>query len=432
MNEPSHAPTPPASAARVASEHAAFRTVPKTGVIYVMTEAARRGYTPTHPDWANLGQGAPETGALPGAPDRVEQVQIRTDEHEYAPVDGLPELRDAVAALYNARYRVGKKSQYTRDNVSISPGGRAALTRLVATIGRTNVGHFLPDYTAYEELLGSFGTFDTIPITLSADKQYAFSAAQLRDEILDRGLSAVLLSNPCNPTGRVIHGDRLREWVTTARELGCTLLLDEFYGHYVYVGDQPTVSAAQMVEDVDADPVVIVDGLTKNWRYPGWRVSWTVGPRDVISGVASAGSFLDGGCARPMQKAAVPLLDRAVADAEARALQQHFRHKRQVLLDGLEKLGIMVNTPPQGGFYCWGDLSRLPPPLNTGMGLFRHALEEGVILVPGEFFDINPGQRRPNRPGRFEHFARFSFGPSQDVLERGLAGLARAIARARS
>ena len=405
-----------------------FRAVPKTGVIYVMTEAAKAGYVPGDARWANLGQGAPETGLLDGSPARVTSVAIDDDDHEYAPVDGLLDLRQAVADLYNARYRQGKPSQYTAQNVSISPGGRSALTRLVATLGRCNMGHFLPDYTAYEELLGAFGTFVSIPITLSPDKQYTFSASQLRDEILDRGLSAVLLSNPCNPTGRLIHGSRLAGWVDVARELSSTLIVDEFYSHYTYVGEQLTVSAAAHVDDVDTDPVVIVDGLTKNWRYPGWRVCWTVGPRHVIDKVASAGSFLDGGCARPMQKAAIPLLDRAVADAEARAIQTTFRAKRQLLLDGLERLGIMVNAQPQGGFYCWGDLSRLPAGLDTGMGLFRRALDEGVIVVPGEFFDINPGHRRPDRPGRYQRFARFSFGPSHDVLERGLAGLGRLLA----
>ncbi len=405
----------------------AFRDVPKTGVIYVMTEAAKVGYHPTDPRWANLGQGAPETGDIPGAPPRINTISVSHDDHEYAPVAGLAELRDAVAALYNHRYRKGRQSQYTRENVAISPGGRSALTRLVATLGRSNVGHFLPDYTAYEELLGSFGTFVSIPITLSPDRQYSFSAASLRDEILDRGLTAVLLSNPCNPTGRLVHGDRLRGWTETARELGCTLIFDEFYSHYTYTGDQLTASAAAAVEDVDTDPVVIVDGLTKNWRYPGWRVCWTVGPRDVIEKAASAGSFLDGGCARPMQRAALGLLDLQTADAEARAIQSRFRSKRQLMLEGLERLGIMVNAPPQGGFYCWGDLSRLPGGLDTGMGLFRAALQEGVIVVPGEFFDINPGHRRPHRPGRFQHFARFSFGPGPEILERGLQGLGRLL-----
>ncbi len=408
----------------------AFRAVPKTGVIYVMTEAAKAGYRPTSEGWANLGQGAPETGPLPGAPDRIHTVHISNDDHEYAPVDGLVELKEAVARLYNERYRVGRTSQYTKDNVAISPGGRAALTRIVTTLGRANIGHFLPDYTAYEELLGSFGTFVPIPITLQAERGYSFSANELRDEILGRGLSAALLSNPGNPTGRLLHGDDLRAWVDVARTYNTTLILDEFYSHYTYVGDRLTVSAAEMVEDVDHDPIAIVDGLTKNWRYPGWRVCWTVGPRALIEKVASAGSFLDGGCARPMQRAAIPLVERDLADTEARAIQASFRSKRELLLNGLKRLGVRVPAEPQGGFYVWGDLSGLPEGANTGMGLFRRALDEGVILVPGEFFDINPGRRRPDRPGRFQNYARFSFGPSEEVLERGLVGLARAIQRA--
>lgn len=404
-----------------------FRQVPRTGVIYVMTEAVAKGYRAGHPEWANLGQGAPETGAFPGAPSRVETLTMTADDHEYAPVDGLPELRDAVAALYNARYREGKASKYTRENVAISPGGRSALTRLAACLGRTHVGHFLPDYTAYEEMLETFAGFVPIPITLDADAQYAFSPASLREEILGRGLSTVLLSNPRNPTGKMVYGRTLKGWVDTARDLGCNLIFDEFYSHYIYSGNELTVSAAQHVEDVDEDPVVIVDGLTKNWRYPGWRVCWTVGPRPVIEAVGSAGSFLDGGCARPMQKAAIPLLDRQIADDEAKSLQKVFRVKRQLMLEGLERLGIMVNSPPQGGFYCWGDLRRLPDHLNTGMKLFRAALDEKVIVVPGEFFDINPGRRRPDRPGRFEHFVRFSFGPHDGVLERGLEGLGRLL-----
>ncbi len=403
-----------------------FRSVPRTGVIYVMTEAAKAGYQPGSPDWANLGQGAPETGPLEGAAERITDVHIGLD-HEYAPVAGLRELRQAVADLYNARYRQGKASQYTAGNVAICAGGRLGLTRLVSTLGRTNLGHFLPDYTAYEELLGTFGTFVSIPVLLEPDRQYAFTPDELRREILGRGLGALLLSNPCNPTGKMLYGDTLDRWVGVCRELSTTLIIDEFYSHYTYAGSQLTTSAAAFVDDVDADPVVILDGLTKNWRYPGWRICWTVGPRPIIEAVASAGSFLDGGAPRPMQQAALPLVTADLADKEAAAIQRAFRAKRQVMIDGLERLGIRVNLPPQGGFYCWGDVSRLAEPLNTGMGFFRAALEQGVICVPGEFFDVNPGRRRFGRPSRFASFVRFSFGPELEVIERGVAGLRRVV-----
>lgn len=400
-----------------------FRPVPRTGVIYVMTEAVRRGFSAHSEDWANLGQGAPETGELPGAPPRISSISITNGEHEYAPVDGLPELRQAVADMYNERYRKNKKSKYTKDNVAICAGGRLALTRLAATLGRTNVGHFLPDYTAYEELLDAFGTFVPIPVLLSPDNGYSFSAEQLKQEILGRGLSAVLLSNPCNPTGKAMQGEELQQWVTTARSLGCTLILDEFYSHYIFTGSRASISAAEFVEDVDRDPVVIVDGLTKNWRYPGWRVCWTLAPKPIIEGIASAGSFLDGGCARPMQIAALPLVDAGLADREASAIHDHFGKKRALMIEGLREIGVRVNPAPAGSFYCWGELSALPEPINTGMKLFRRALDQSLIVVPGEFFDINPGQRRPERPGRYLSYARFSFGPPAEELERGLEKL---------
>jgi len=404
----------------------AFRAVPRTGVIYVMTEAAKRGYRAGHSEWANLGQGAPETGPLPGAPKRLESVHFETADHEYAPVAGLDALRDAVANLYNQRFRQGKRSQYARENVAISPGGRAGLTRLIATLGRTHIGHFLPDYTAYEELLGSFGTFAPIPVLLDPDANYAFSVDALRSEILGRGLGAFLLSNPCNPTGKHIRGEELAAWVQTAEELDCALICDEFYSHYVYGTDAEAISAAAYVDDVDETPVILIDGLTKNWRYPGWRVSWTVGPRDVIDAVASAGSFLDGGCAQPMQRAALPLVQPDVAATEARAIQHAFSEKAKHLAHGLRELGIEA-TLPEGAFYCWGDLSGLPKHLSGGMEFFRAALEEQVIVVPGEFFDVNPGRRRARRPSRFRSHARFSFGPGLEVLERGLAGLERVV-----
>src|SRR5436853_153153 len=152
------------------SEHElpGFRPVPRTGVIYVMTEARRAGYEPECGTWANLGQGAPECGELAGGPGRVMHVEFTQRAHEYSPVPGLEELREAVAQMYNARYRKGHQSQYTRENVAISAGGRTALTRLVTSLGRVNVGHFLPDYTAYAELLGAFNTFVSIPILLDA------------------------------------------------------------------------------------------------------------------------------------------------------------------------------------------------------------------------------------------------------------------------
>ncbi len=403
----------------------AFRVVPRTGVIYVMTEATKLGYKTGDAKWCNLGQGMPETGPLPGGPKRQTAVSIDPADQEYAPVPGIHELRQAVADLYNARYREGKKSKYTAENVAIAGGGRAALTRVAAALGQVNLGHFLPDYTAYEELLDIFRSFTSIPVPLAPETGYAFGAADLKREIEGRGLGAVLLSNPSNPTGKVIAGDELAAWVAVARKQDCALILDEFYAHYVWnqEGKSPTVSAARFVDEVDEDPVVILDGLTKNWRYPGWRTAWIVAPKAIIESVSSAGSFLDGGGSRPLQRAAVELLSVKNADAEAASLQASFRAKRDLMRSKLTEMGVVLDGPCDGTFYCWGSVAKLPAPLNTGMGFFRAGLEKKVITVPGEFFDVNPGKRRAGRASRFRSHVRFSFGPSEAVVREGMERL---------
>ena len=70
----------------------------------------------------------------------------------------------------------------------------------------------------------------------------------------------------------------------------------------------------------------------------------------------------------------------------------------------------------------------MPPPLDDGMGFFRAALDKQVIVVPGEFFDVNPGKRRSQRASRFRRHVRFSFGPAMDSLETALGRLESLIA----
>ena len=208
----------------------AFRRVPRTGVIYVSSEAAKRGFSMSSeiggPDgWCNLGQGQPDTGDIPGAPPRLTSIPIEAADLDYAPVAGLWELREAVADMYNRRFRKGMPTRYSAENVAIQGGGRVAIMRACAAVAPVHLGHFLPDYTAYEELLDVFRRFQPIPILLDPEEGYHFSAQALRREIMGRGLGAILMSNPCNPTGKLVGGDELAGWVAAARELGCALLM---------------------------------------------------------------------------------------------------------------------------------------------------------------------------------------------------------------
>lgn len=406
----------------------AIRNVPLTGVIYVMAEAEAKGYNDEPESWVNFGQGQPESGHIPGSSPRIQSISMAKDATEYGPVAGVWAFRQTVADFYNQIYRKGKKSLYTAENVSISSGGRSSLTRIMASMDRINIGHFLPDYTAYEELLCTFQNVRSLPIILSSECGYDFEIDDLRREIIRGRLEAILLSNPCNPTGKLIFGENLENWVHTAQKLKCMMIFDEFYSSYIWternLSQKPhRVSAAEFVKDVNEDPILIIDGLTKNWRYPGWRLSWTVGPKDVIQAISSAGSFLDGGASHPMQIAAIELLEKKFVEKEAFAIQNTFRNKRDYLLKRLKEIGVEIELEPQGTFYIWGNLRNLPEPVNNGMGFFKKALDYKVITVPGEFFDINPGGHKPEQLSLFHHHARFSFGPEIKKIELGLTQL---------
>jgi aspartate/methionine/tyrosine aminotransferase len=406
-----------------------FRVVPRTGVIYVMHKASQLGFTYDNPEWANLGQGAPETGPIEKSPPRIHNFRINPLHQEYAPVAGMTELREKVANFYNQVYRKDKSSKYTYENVCISGGGRQALTRIASALDNINMGHFLPDYTAYEELLSVFRGFNTIPILLKPGKDYRLTSKDLKEKILGLGLSAILVSNPCNPTGQVIRDNELREWVKIARKYSCTLIFDEFYSHYIYTkpaGEKyKLVSSAEFIDDVNTDPVIIVDGLTKNWRYPGWRISWIVGPKTVIDSVASAASFLDGGANNPFQHESITLLDPELAIQETIAIQEHFTKKRNYMLGRFQEMDIIIEAEPEGTFYFWANLSQLPPPINNGMKFFEEGLNEKFITVPGLFFDVNPGKRRGS--AHYQSYARISFGPEMQKLVTGLDSMERMI-----
>ena len=314
----------------------AFRAVPRTGVIYVTTEATRRGYRPGDPDWCNLGQGQPETGELPGAPPRVSSVTVDVDDQEYAPVAGLWELREAIAGLYNRLYRRGMPiAVHRRERLHLRRRPRRAHARR-GRLGHINLGHFLPDYTAYEELLDIFKAFTAIPILLEGERGYAFTAEDLRREILGRGLSALLLSNPCNPTGKLVRARSWRAGWRVARELDCTLLLDEFYSHYIWTRPPrrscPVESAARYVEDVDRDPGRHLRRPHQELALPGLAHDLDGGPapghrRGVAARAPSSTAAAPSRCSAPRSRCSTS----SYVVAETLAIHDAFREKRDRL-----------------------------------------------------------------------------------------------------
>ncbi len=410
----------------------AFRDIPFMGVIWVVAEAMKLGFQNGHPDWCNLGQGQPEVGELEGAPPRLSSIELAPGDHAYGPVDGIPELRTAIAEHYNRLFRPGGAKPYGPENVTIASGGRLMLSRIVAALDAGRLGFQVPDYTAYEDLI-AYHSHRVQPVALEAREEDDFSlpAQRVADEIERSNLTAFLISNPCNPTGRVLRGEELERY--TGFSTRCTMIFDEFYSHFVYDGERPgagPVSAARYVVDPETEPVLLVDGLTKSFRYPGWRLGWAVGPSEMVAALGRAASAIDGGPSVPMQRAALQVLEAGRADRETSAVRRAFSRKRNLMVERLEALGIRCARPSEGTFYVWASIAGLPAPLNEAFAFFRAALAERVMTVPGAFFDVDPEKSRTGE-SPYRSWVRFSFGPPEDNVVLGLDRLERLITAAR-
>jgi aspartate/methionine/tyrosine aminotransferase len=400
-----------------------------TGVIWATEQATAKGYHPDDPAWTNFGQGAPEVGPIPGGMEKPQWIESGVGEREYAPTSGVKELREAVANLYNDHYRKGMESQYTYENVCIVPGGRAGLIRIASILRDCYMSFFLPDYTAYSEMLSLFKNFAAIPVPLEESDNYQVHLDAVANE-LRRGVTAMITSNPRNPTGHSIKGEGLEKLHDMCRQQ-CLLIMDEFYSRYYYDSncDGSSNSSAQYVQDVNVDPVLILDGLTKAFRLPGWRVCWVLGPKKYIEALTSAGSYLDGGTNAPFQKAAIPMLEPNLVRNEMAAVQTHFKAKRDYCIQRLEAMGFHFRSKPDSTFYLWLDLSHLPGKIKTALGFFQECLNERIITVPGIFFDLNPVARRELHDSPMFHFVRLSYGPPMDQLKQGMDGIQRIVDR---
>lgn len=412
------------------------RYVPYMGVIWTVNEASKLGFYNGHPDWCNVGQGQPEVGTIDGAPDRIKSLKLQPSDAAYGPVGGTLEVREAIADWVNRTYRKGM-SQYTAENVSFACGGRLALTRLYSIFkDGARIAYKNPDYTAYEDYLYPL-RHNCELIELRAEEKDGFTVPVERFEnfMHDVRPNAFVFSNPCNPTGQVIKDEAMDRYINAARKENCLLGADEFYATFSYNEDgspaEKAVSALPYVKDINRDPVIVFDGLTKGFRYPGWRAGWAIGPKYLIEMINRAASAVDGGPSTMVQRGVIEELAEGHAEAELLATRKEFAVKRKMMMEGLAELGI--HTPanqPLGTFYLWASIENLPGKLSDADYFFHACLQKKVITVPGHFFDVRPFRVRPtNEP--YRHWVRFSYGPNRQTIKTALERIAQVIAEHR-
>ncbi len=329
-------------------------------------------------------------------------------ETRYAPTQGTPALRDAIAAGCGLGERPG------REQIIVSAGAKQVIfNALMATLDPGDeVAIATPWWTSYPDMVAVCGG-RAVPVPTLPEEGF-----RLRPEALAAAIGPrtrwVLLNSPSNPAGAVLGpGDMaaLAEVRRGAPHVG--IISDDIYRHICHV---PFASFAAVAPDLAARTLT-VDGVSKSHAMTGWRIGWGIGPAPLIAAmVAVQGQATSGACS-VSQAAAVAALtgpqDLLVERREA------FRARRDAVVAALNLPGRLRLAPPEGAFYAFVDCRQslgLRTPAGTVLADDAAFCEEllrqaGVAVVPGRAF------------GQAGHF-RLSFACDEADLRRGCAAIA--------
>jgi N-succinyldiaminopimelate aminotransferase len=348
----------------------------------------------------NLGQGFPDFDGPPEVLDAAERA-LRAGHNQYAPLAGVPALRDAIAE-HQARFY-----GLSVEDVQVTFGATEAIA--AAMVGLLEPGDevvvFEPLYDSYAASVAMAGARRRVVTLRPPD--WRFDPGELRAAVTRR-TRMVLLNTPHNPTGKAFTREELELVAAVCREHELVAVADEVYEHLVYEGMHVPLAAL----DGMAARTLTVSSLGKTFSVTGWKVGWACGPSALVGAVRAAKQFLSFAGGTPFQHAGAAAL--AMGDEFYASLAADFAAKRDRLCAGLLAAGLQPLRP--AGTYFVNALVE-------GEGVeFCRALPERarVVAIPtAVFYD----DREVGRS-----LVRFAFCKRDSVIDEAAARLAGAPA----
>jgi aspartate/methionine/tyrosine aminotransferase len=293
--------------------------------------------------------------------------------------------------------------------VTTGSSGGFLLAFLAAFDAGDRVALARPGYPCYRNILTALGC-EVVDLPCGPQTRYQPTVAML--EALDEPVQGLVVASPANPTGTVLDAAELSALAEYCERTGVQLVSDEIYHGISYSGAPATSSAW-----VTSREAIVVNSFSKYFSMTGWRLGWLLlPPRLLRAADRLTGNFTI--CPPTLaQRAALGAFEES-SYAEADGHVARYAVNRELLLDGLARLGITRLAPADGAFYAYADVSHLTA---DSMGFTQRLLAEtGVATAPGVDFDPVDGGR----------FIRLSFaGATEDItetLERLEAWLPRA------
>jgi len=312
--------------------------------------------------------------------------------HRYSPTNGLPTLREAIAA------KTLRDSKLTIDptQVLVTNGGKQALYNTFATLldPGDEVIVIAPYWTTYPEAIELAGGKSVIVMT-DETSGYRATISQL-DAAVTSKTKILLMVSPSNPTGAVYSPKELRDIADWAIQKDLWVVTDEIYEHLVY-GDAEFASMP-VLNPALVDKCVIVNGVAKTYAMTGWRVGWMIGPNDVIKAATNLQSHATSNVNNIAQAAALAAVS---GDLSAVAeMRTAFDRRRKLIVAELNKVNGFICPMPEGAFYAYPSVKDVigktikEKKITSSADLAAVILDEvEVAVVPGEAFGT-PGYLR--------------------------------------
>lgn len=327
---------------------------------------------------------------------------LRSGHTHYVEVQGLPALREAIAAHYPG-------AGFSADQVVVLAGAQCALFSTVQCLfdPGDEVLVIEPMYVTYDAVFGACGV-RPVAVTAAPERGFRPDLRDFRRKLGPR-TRGVLVNSPNNPTGASLDRATWNELTALCREHDLWLLSDEVYVGLQYSGEH--LSAADF-DGLDGRRVIL-GSLSKSHAMTGWRVGWVIGPAELATHLVNLALCMIYGLPAFIQRAACVALKRELPEVEV--MRGMYRERRDRVCAALANCPGIKAHKPDGGLFVLVDIraTGISAPAFAERLLEQH----GVSLLAGDAFG-------PSAAGHL----RLGLVLDSDLLEEACRRIARCAA----
>ncbi len=322
---------------------------------------------------------------------------LRSGKTHYGPAAGLVDTRQTIADFISRDrgIKVGP------DNVVVTPGGKPIMYYVMTALVDPDdeVIYPNPGFPIYESVINFLGA-KAVPLKLEEEKDFCFGIADL-ERLITKRTKLLILNSPQNPTGGVLTAADLDAIAKLAVKHGFWVLADEIYSKCVYSGRHESIATRPGM----LERTIILDGHSKTYAMTGWRLGYGVMPADLAQAVAKLQTNVCSCTATFTQIAGAEALTGPQGDAKAMVAE--FLARRDLIVDGLNRIDGISCKRPNGAFYVFPNIRKLGLTSKQAEGKLLD--EFGVAALAGTSF------------GAFgEGYLRFSYANSRENIKKAL------------